>query len=198
MNASTQLVDHWVNWGNVSLEMLPLGPLIFTKGQLVGQFIFWYLLEKGILIEISFGEPRIGTWTMASMKQIPGTTNKFGQVLRIYGKNQPSSITLYGENQPSSITLSFGICWWDVLIFHTQDTTDVKVRPSLSQASRCRSWRWGVNAGPLPSSSYRQIPWVWLSHHVTCLKAEGKAQAPLGSVSLLEICYQSLGAQKWN
>lgn len=79
--------------------MPPLGPFIFTKGQFVGQFVFWYLSEKGILIEISFGEPRISTWTMASMKHIPGTTNKFGQVLRICS-----------ENQPSSVTLSFRMC----------------------------------------------------------------------------------------
>ena len=49
-------------------------------------------MEKGILVEISFGEPRIGT--MASIKQIPDTTNIFSLVLRIYIANQPTPVTL--------------------------------------------------------------------------------------------------------
>lgn len=64
-----------------------------------------------MLIEISFAEPGIGTWATASMKQIPGATNKCGQVLRIYH-----------ENPPSPVTLSFRMCQRDVRIFHTQST----------------------------------------------------------------------------
>lgn len=79
-------------------------PSVFTKGLCVGQLVIWRLENKGSLVEIPVWEPRADTQTVASTRQIPGTANKSGQVLRTDS-----------EGQHPSLTLLFTMCQWDLL-----------------------------------------------------------------------------------
>lgn len=102
-------------------------PRVFTKGLCVGQLVIWRLENKGSLVEIPVWEPRADTQTVASTRQIPGTANKSGQVLRTDS-----------EGRHPSLTLLFTMCQWDLLC-GCAGTSDLEVGPSESRASRCQS-----------------------------------------------------------
>lgn len=53
--------------------------------------------QKGILVEISVWEPRLVTWTMASIKQIPGKPMTFIKVLEFTVRINPPLSHCHGR-----------------------------------------------------------------------------------------------------
>lgn len=53
--------------------------------------------KKGILVEISVWEPRLDTWTMASIKQIPNKPITFIKVLEFTVRINPLCPTVTGD-----------------------------------------------------------------------------------------------------